>query len=122
MPTTIDEVARSVACDKKKVTESFRVLVNKLDVTVPRFSVEDYMNRLLLDLRTSPSTVEMSHSLLAKLKRSKTPAGDPRGISAALVYLAARRAGERLTQREIARTIDVTETTVRARCRELEEM
>ncbi len=44
---------------------------------------------------------------------------EPRGISAAAVYLAGNSMGRHITQREVAKIAGVTEATLRSRYKEL---
>jgi transcription initiation factor TFIIB len=44
---------------------------------------------------------------------------EPRGVSAAAVYLASNSLGKRITQREVAKVAGVTEATIRNRYKEM---
>jgi transcription initiation factor TFIIB len=118
---TLEEIAFVLQSDKRKATQSLRVLVDQLQLTLPRFDIDSYCKRILNDLRAGHATIEIAESLCTELLQSSMTVGkDPRGISAAIAYLASESIGEELTQREIARVSNMTETTIRNRCREIE--
>ncbi|HIQ13663.1 MAG TPA: hypothetical protein EYH44_04710, partial [Thermoprotei archaeon] len=68
-----------------------------------------------------PSKVTIYAEKIIRLaKRMKITAGkDPVGLAAAAVYYAALINGIRVTQRDIANAADITEVTVRNRCKAL---
>ena len=67
-------------------------------------------------------TQNVAMQLLQKAKEMKAVAGKgPIGMAAAALYSASIINGEHITQRELADAADVTEVTVRNRCKGLDK-
>jgi transcription initiation factor TFIIB len=120
---SLEEIAFALKTDKRKVAQSFRALVDEAHLSLPRFDLDNYCKRILNDLQAGHATIEMAGRFLVDLQKSRMSVGkDPRGISAAIAYLASTSTGEALTQREISRVSNITETTIRNRCREIKKL
>lgn len=118
---SLNEVARAADVDKRVVAKYYRLVLNEVEGKyVPPPSVEKYIAKLVNIAKIAPRVERLALSLASKTNDSKISGGKaPSGLAAAYVYLSAVMLDERIPQREIAEVAEVTEVTVRNRCREL---
>lgn len=125
IPRTIDEIVKIAQLPKKKVVKSYRLVfmevLPKLDLKVQHFNPERYVDKFVEDLSLSMGVRNLAVNFIKTAKkRGFTVAGkDPKGISAAAIYIAAKKLGEQRTQREISELSNVTEVTLRMRCKDI---
>ncbi len=120
IPRTLDEVAEESHIRKIKLGKAYRLLVRKIDVSIPISSPIDFIPRFANELELSGKVSSRAIELLEDAKEEGITAGkDPTGMAAAALYVAGMLENERRTQREIARVARVTEVTVRNRYKEI---
>ena len=89
-------------------------------IHVPPPSVEKYISKLVNMAKIDPRVEHLALTLSRNTNDSKISSGKaPAGLAAAYVYLSSVMVGEHLPQREVAEFAEVTEVTVRNRCREI---
>jgi len=82
--------------------------------------VESYVTKIVDELKLDKSITNEALKILKKARRKRITEGkSPLGLAGAIVYMAARNKGEKITQRKIAQIAHVTEVTIRNRYREL---
>jgi transcription initiation factor TFIIB len=118
---TLKEVARAAGLEKGTVARYFRLVLKEVEKDyVPPPSVEKYISKLINMAKIDPKVEHLALNLSRKTSDSKISSGKaPAGLAAAYVYLSSVMLGERLPQREVAEFAEVTEVTVRNRCREI---
>ncbi len=118
---TLKEVARAAGMDKGSVARYFRLVLKEVEKEyVPPPSVEKYISKLINMAKINPKVELLALNLSRKTNDSKISSGKaPAGLAAAYVYLSSVLVGEHLPQREVAEFAEVTEVTVRNRCREI---
>ncbi len=118
---TLKEVARAAGMEKGSVARYFRLVLKEVEKEyVPPPSVEKYISKLINTAKIDPRVEHLALTLSAKTSDSKISSGKaPAGLAAAYVYLSSVLVGEHLPQREVAEFAEVTEVTVRNRCREI---
>ena len=125
VPRPLEELAKSSRLDKKKISQSVRLIRTELENKYKnlRFmasSAEEYVPKFASDLDLSGETRMLTvHILESAREKGLTVGRDPKGLAAAAIYIAGIIKDERRTQREIADTANVTEVTVRNRYKEL---
>ncbi|MBI3858841.1 MAG: transcription factor IIB [Thaumarchaeota archaeon] len=118
---TLKEVARASGMEKGSVARYFRLVLKEVEKEyVPPPSVEKYISKLIntakIDARVEHLALKLSGSTAdSKISSGKAPAG----LAAAYVYLSSVMIGQHIPQREVAEAAEVTEVTVRNRCREI---
>jgi len=118
---TTKRVASVSKTSQRKITRFYRLIANQIDITVEQTSISIYAKDLSKGLQISERTMATMEKLCEVLQRSKLFVGkDPTGIACAAIYVAAVLNGEKRTQREIAEVARITEQTIRARYREIE--
>ncbi len=118
---TLKEVARAAGMEKGSVARYFRLVLKEVEKEyVPPPSVEKYISKLINMAKIDPKIERLALQISRKTTDSKISSGKaPVGLAAAYVYIASVMAGERFPQREVAEYAEVTEVTVRNRCREI---
>jgi len=118
---TLKEVARASSLDKGSVAKYFRLILKDVEKEyVPPPSVEKHISKLVNLAKIDPRVEHLALQLSKATNESKISSGKaPAGLAAAYVYMSSVMRGDHLPQREVAEFAEVTEVTVRNRCREL---
>ena len=120
---SLKEIAKAAGIQNRAAAKYYRLLINQVEVNyVPPPSVQKYISKLVnkekIDSRVERLALDLSdRANESEISSGKTPAG----LAAAYVYIASVISGEHIPQREIAEYAEVTEVTVRNRCREILE-
>jgi transcription initiation factor TFIIB len=117
----LKEIARAAGMEKGSVARYFRLVLKEVEKEyVPPPSVEKYISKLVNMAKIDPKVEHLALMLSRKTNDSKISSGKaPAGLAAAYVYLSSVMVSEHLPQREVAEFAEVTEVTVRNRCREI---
>jgi transcription initiation factor TFIIB len=118
---TLKEVARAAGLEKGNVAKYFRLILKDVEKDyVPPPSVEKHISKLVNLAKIDPRVEHLALNVSRQTNDSKISSGKaPAGLAAAYVYMSSVMLGEHLPQREVAEFAEVTEVTVRNRCREL---
>ena len=118
---TLKEISRAAGMEKGSVARYFRLVLKEVEKEyIPPPSVEKYISKLVNTAKINPKVEHRALELASKTSDSKISSGKaPAGLAAAYVYFASVLVGEHLPQREVADFAEVTEVTVRNRCREI---
>ena len=118
---TLKEVARAARMDKGSVARYYRLVLKEVEKEyVPPQSVDKYISKLINMAKINPKVELVALTLSRQTRDSKISSGKaPAGLAAAYVYLSSVLVGEHIPQREVAEFAEVTEVTVRNRCREI---
>jgi len=118
---TLKEVARAAGIEKGNVAKYFRLILKDVEKNyVPPPSVEKHISKLINLAKIDPRVEHLALNVSRQTNDSKISSGKaPAGLAAAYVYMSSVMLGEHLPQREVAEFAEVTEVTVRNRCREL---
>jgi len=121
---TLKEIGAAAGLTERSAAKYFRVLqMSGIEmVYVPPPPIQKYISKLVNNEKINPRVERLALELAEKANESEISSGKtPGGLAAAYVYIAAVMWGEHIPQREIAEFADVTEVTVRNRCREILE-
>jgi len=120
VPRTLQEVLQHADCEARDVRRCYRTLVRELKLKVPNLDpvilVPKYASAL--DFSNKAEKVAMKITKFYK-KVYATSGKDPKGIIAAALYLSSIINKMDCSQRKIARTVKVTEVTLRSRYKEM---
>jgi len=120
IPRPLDEIVTETNVDRKKVGFAVRLVVSRVNITVPLPSAKDLIPRLSSDLMLEGRTVKKATEIINQAKENYVTIGkSPGGIAGAALYIAGILEDDRRTQREIAHASRVTEVTIRNRYKEL---
>ena len=120
VPRTLDEIEESTGIDQKTIGKNYRFLARELGIKLIPISPNDYIPRFASKLGLSSQVEVRSIEIINQAKDLGLTSGkDPASVAAATLYGTSMLYGERRTQSEIARTLGVTEVTIRNRFKEL---
>lgn len=128
LPFSLEDIARTVlegthpAAAKKQVGKAYRVINREMGIKHAVPTPSDYLARYSSELNLDREVENTAREMLHRAMENGTPGGEPASVAAAVIYLASKRRGAKLTQREITDITGVTDTTIRARYRELKRM
>jgi transcription initiation factor TFIIB len=118
---SLKEIAQAAAIPSRTAAKCYRLLINGVESTyIPPPTVQKYISKLVNKEKINPRVERIALDLAEKTNESVISSGKtPAGLAAAYVYIASVLSGEHIPQREIAEYAEVTEVTVRNRCREI---
>ncbi|HYB75919.1 MAG TPA: transcription factor IIB [Nitrososphaerales archaeon] len=118
---TLKEVARAAGMERGSVARYFRLVLKDVEKDyIPPPSVQKYISKLINTAKIDPKVEHLALTLSRETSDSKISSGKaPAGLAAAYVYLSSVLLGVHLPQREVAESAEITEVTVRNRCREI---
>ena len=119
-PRTLKDVADAGNLKKKDIAKSYRLLHRELELKIPVVNPIQCIARIASKLEITEKTKRHAVKILEVSHEHKESAGkDPMSLAAASLYLSCVKNGEDKTQRDIAEAANVTEVTIRNRCKSL---
>jgi len=119
-PRTLNDVAEAGNTKRKEIARCYRLLYRELDLKMPVVDPIHCVARISSLLEIAEKTKRYAVKVLKVAQEHEESAGkDPMGLAAAALYLACVKNGEEMTQRDIAEASNVTEVTIRNRCKSL---
>jgi len=120
---SLREIAKASGTQERAAARYFRLLLNEVEKNyVPPPTVQKYISKLVNKEKINPKVERLALDLADRATESEISSGKtPAGLAAAYVYIASVLCSEHIPQREIAEIAEVTEVTVRNRCREILE-
>jgi len=119
-PRTLKDVADAGNLKKKDIAKSYRLLHRELGLKIPVVNPIQCVARIASKLEITEKTKRHAIKILEISHEHKESAGkDPMSLAAASLYLSCVKNGEDKTQRDIAEAANVTEVTIRNRCKSL---
>lgn len=115
-PRTLDEISDASGSEKREIGKAYRYVARELDLRILPSKPEDYLPKFAGELRVSGEVQAKARSIIKDAREADLLSGKgPTGIAAAALYLAASLEGEKMSQKEVADTVGVTEVTIRNR-------
>lgn len=122
LPRTLDEVSNASNVTKKQIGKNYRFLTRELNIKIRPPSPVDFIPRFASLLGVSGEVESKAIDIVNKSKEQGLLNGpEPTGVAAATIYIASVLLGEKITQRQVAETANVSEVTIRNRYKELTE-
>lgn len=119
-PRTLNDVAEVSNIKRKEIAKCYRLLYRELDLKMPVVDPIHCVARISSLLEITEKTKRYAAKVLKISQEHEESAGkDPMGLAAAALYLACVKNGEEMTQHDIAEASNVTEVTIRNRCKSL---
>ncbi|MFB6265966.1 MAG: transcription initiation factor IIB family protein [Candidatus Nanohaloarchaea archaeon] len=121
-PRTLDELSDASGIEKREIGKAYRYVARELDLRILPAKPEDYIAKFAGDLKLSGEVQARARKIIEQARDADLLSGKgPTGVAAAALYLATVLEGEKVTQREVAETVGVTEVTIRNRYKEFAE-
>ena len=120
IPRTLQEILDETSVNAKDVRRCYRTLIKELNLKVPSTDpislIPRYIAELNLDTEDEKTTIKILQTFTSKFS---TSGKDPKVLCAGALYLACKIRTKRISQKDIAVLVGVTEVTLRSRYKEL---
>jgi transcription initiation factor TFIIB len=120
IPRTLQEILDQTSVNAKNVRRCYRTIIRELNLKAPSTNpislIPRFVAELNLDAETEKTTINILQSFVSKYS---TSGKDPKGLCAGALYLVCKKRDKRISQKEIANVVGVTEVTLRSRYKEL---
>jgi len=121
IPRSISDVAEASYLSDHDVKYHYRMLLKELEFKPPVDGPMKFISSISSKLNLKGKVETETVKILSKAKKKRLVVGkNPRGVAAAVLYLACQEKGVKVTQSEIARVADTSEVTMRKRFKEYE--
>jgi transcription initiation factor TFIIB len=122
-PRSLKEVSEKALVDSKEVSRDYRLIVTNLGLHMPIAKPLTYLTKVAERAHLSGEVQHYALEVLQQARREHITAGkDPIGLAAAALYIGSLKAGDKITQKNIADAAGVTEVTVRNRYKNLNRL
>ncbi len=111
--------AREASNNLRRLTKFF---TRKLKLELPRISTDDYINRFATQLGLSRRAIERAHELHGALPKRFRQAKPPLLLAAAILYLASKSTGEKVTIKKITNMMGVGVSNLSRTARSIREL
>ncbi len=120
IPRTLQEILDQTSINAKNVRRCYRTIIRELNLKAPSTNpislIPRFVAELNLDAEIEKTTIKILQSFISKYS---TSGKDPKGLCAGALYLVCKKRDKRISQKEIANVVGVTEVTLRSRYKEL---
>jgi transcription initiation factor TFIIB len=120
IPRTLQEILDETSESAKNVRRCYRTLIRELNLKVPSTDpislIPRFIAELGLDIDVEKATIKILQTFMGKFS---TSGKDPKGLCAGALYLVCKIRNKKISQKEIANLVGVTEVTLRSRYKEL---
>ncbi|MCW4013265.1 MAG: transcription initiation factor IIB [Candidatus Bathyarchaeota archaeon] len=121
LPRSIKDIAGPAHLTEHEVKYYYRLLVKELGFKTPIDRPAKFISSLSSKLKLNGRVEVQSIKILDKAREMNLIVGkNPRGVAAAVLYLACQEVGVNITQAELARAASTSEVTMRKRFKEYE--
>ena len=119
IPRSISDIAEASFLTDHEIRYHYRLFVKEMDFKPPIDRPTKFISSLASKLKLNGLVEERSLRILELAQRRQLIVGkNPRGVAAAVLYLACQDVGVNITQAEVARAADTSEVTMRKRFKE----
>ena len=123
MPRSIIDISKATNLSDHSVKFHYRLLLKEFNMKLPIDRPMKFISSLSSKLNLNGSVEQYSLRLLHKAKENNLVVGkNPRGVAAAVLYMACQETGTKITQSEVARAAKTSEVTMRKRFKEYEPL
>lgn len=120
IPRTLQEILDETAISAKNVRRCFRTLIRELDLKAPSTDPISLIPRFIADLDLGSDIEQFTIKVLQNfISKYSTSGKDPKGLCAGALYLVCKIKNLKISQKQIATLVGVTEVTLRSRYKEL---
>ena len=113
-PRTIQDVSNASNLRRASVHRIYRVLVQELNLTLDSYNPVSFIGRIATRIGASEKTKRDAIKLLTEAEKQMITSGkNPMAVAATVVYVAAIKNGETVTQTKMAEVSEVSSVTIR---------
>ena len=119
-PRTLKEIAVISNTKRKNIALCCRLLIRELDIKVPIADPMKCIIKIANKVKLSEKITRLAMNMMTQIIQRGISAGkNPMSFAATVLYISSFKAGENITQLDIANAAGVTEVTLRNRIKEL---
>lgn len=123
VPSTLQELVEQTTSDPREIRRCYRILIKELQLKVPTMDPSMLIPKYSAELGLNLEVEKLATDMITKFGKKVSISGkDPKGLVAAALYLASQQLNQSKSQSKIARTIGVTEVTLRSRYKEFQKI
>jgi len=123
IPRSIMDISKAMSLPERSVKFHYRLLLKEFNMKMPIDRPTKFISSLSSKLNLSGEVEQYSVRLMEKARENNLIVGkNPRGVAAAVLYLACQETGTKITQSEVARAAKTSEVTMRKRFKEYEPL
>lgn len=120
IPCTLQEIVDVSSAEAREVRRCYRTLIRELRLRAPTIDPIILVPKFIAELNLDNHVEKLTIYILKQYKKKRTVSGkDPKGLIAAALYVASQHANQPRSQNLIAKTVGVTEVTLRSRYKEM---
>ena len=120
IPRTLKELSTISGESVRDIFLCYRILLQELDIKLPVEDPIGCISKIASKLQIPFKTQARAEKILRKAKKiGVVTSKNPMGLAATALYLACVLDGVNIKQKEIAKVANVTDATIRNRCKEL---
>lgn len=120
IPRTLQEILDETSVNAKNVRRCYRTIIRELNLKVPSTDPISLIPRFIAELNLDADVEKTTINILQTFMSNYSTSGkDPKGLCAGALYLVCKVRNKRISQKEIANLVGVTEVTLRSRYKEL---
>ena len=120
---TLKDMETASNAKRRDIARYYRCLVNEMDMKIPVVDAIQCVARIASGAGITEKTKRHAVDIVKEAQRRELSAGkDPMGFAAGALYIACTMHGEDKTQRDIAKSANVTDMTIRNQCRHIKKM
>ncbi len=123
IPRTLQEILEQTSISAKNVRRCYRTLIRELNLKAPSTDPISLIPRFIAELELDADAENATIKILQRFTSKFSTSGkDPKGLCAGALYLVCKKKDKRISQKDIANLVGVTEVTLRSRYKELVKM
>lgn len=120
-PRLVRDIARISGIQQKTILKVYRLLVWQLGLTVPPLKPKQLIKTYCQQIDLPEKTIDKAISLIAEAKKKNITIGTaPTVIAAVATFAACQKNNQHITKKQIAKTFDVTNLSIRKYAHRLE--
>ena len=123
IPTLVNDIAEISDVSPIRLEKLYRLFARELNLTVPPLDTEQLIKSRTSRLNISKKTIRRAVSLIKEAKKRRIIIGKaPSSIAAVATFVACQKEGEKVKQKQIAKTFGVSTVTIQNYSKNLEAL
>ena len=124
VPRKLDEISVTINNDKVFAGKCYRLLLRDLKIqNIPIIDSTSYLSKIASKAKVSEKTYRIALEILAKVKTNHISYGkDPSALTAAVLYAACLKEGEKMTQAQLAFAGNTSAVSIRHRFTDIKQI
>ncbi|HEY7569751.1 MAG TPA: TFIIB-type zinc ribbon-containing protein [Nitrososphaeraceae archaeon] len=124
IPRKLDEISGTINDDKIFAGKCYRLLLKDLKIqNIPITDSTNYLSKIASKAKVSEKTYRLALEMLTKVKKNHMSYGkDPSALTAAVLYAACQKEGEKMTQAQLAYAGNTSAVSIRHRFTDIKQI